>query len=287
MPPDLPMFGRSSRICKRVFSGSTLLTEPNPDEELLALIRLSMVAGVGPRTSRALLTHFESASGVLAASRSALQSVEGVGPKLADKIVKARDEVDAGAELALCRSHDVRVLSGKDPEYPGTLQNIPDPPGLLYIKGRLELRDQLAIAVVGSGHCTTYGVRIAERLAGSLARTGFTVVSGLGGIDAAAHRGVLNAGGRTIAVLANGLASVYPPEHEDLARAVVEAVHCSAKCPCARARSPVFSLAQSHYLWPVARSGGCRGRATERIVIDGQSCDGTEPRGLRGPGTGR
>ena len=204
--------------------GERLLNATNQEDELLALIRLSMVAGVGPRTSRALLTRFESAGRVLAASRTALRGVEGVGPKLADKIAQARDELDADSELALCRSRDVRVISGQNPEYPAALQNIPDPPALLYIKGRLEPRDQLSIAMVGSRHCSPYGARIAERLAGALARTGLTVVSGLArGIDAAAHRGALKAGGRSLAVLANGLASVYPPEHEDLARTVTEA----------------------------------------------------------------
>ena len=116
------------------------------------------------------------------------------------------------------------VIPRDDPEYPPPLENIPDPPGLLYWKGRLEPRDQLAIAIVGSRRCTPYGARIAERLAAGLSRIGFTVVSGLArGIDAAAHRGAIKAGGRSIAVLANGLASVYPPEHEDLARALVEA----------------------------------------------------------------
>jgi DNA processing protein len=200
------------------------LPETNEDDELLALIRLTMVAGVGPLTSRALLAHFQSASGVLAATRAELRDVAGVGPKLADKIARARQELDAEAELALCRRMEVRILPRRDAEYPSSLENIPDPPSLLYIKGRLEPRDQLAIAMVGSRHCTLYGARTAERLAAALARTGFTVVSGLArGIDAAAHRGAIKAGGRSVAVLANGLASVYPPEHEDLARSVVEA----------------------------------------------------------------
>jgi DNA processing protein len=116
------------------------------------------------------------------------------------------------------------VIPRDDAKYPPPLQNIPDPPSLVYWKGRIESRDQLAIAIVGSRRCTPYGARIAERLAAALSRTGFTIVSGLArGIDAAAHRGALKAGGRSIAVLANGLASVYPPEHEDLARTLVEA----------------------------------------------------------------
>jgi len=217
------------------------LPETNEDDDLLALIRLTMVAGVGPLTSRALLAHFGSAVRVLAATRAELRGIAGVGPKLADKIALARQELDAEAELSLCGTAGVRVLPRDDPEYPTSLQNIPDPPALLYIKGRLEPRDQLAIAIVGSRHCTPYGARIAERLAAALARTGFTVVSGLArGIDAAAHRGAVKAGGRTVAVLANGLASVYPPEHEDLARSIVEAGGLLSEMPMRQ--SPLAGL---------------------------------------------
>lgn len=199
------------------------MTEPQPDSDLLDLVRLTMVPGVGPQTTRALLARFGSAGAVLAATVSQLRSVANVGPKLAEKIKSAHEECDAESELALCRRSNVRILPAGDPGYPPPLQNIPDPPSLLYCKGSVEPRDQLAVAIVGSRHCTPYGQRVAERLAGGLARVGLTVVSGLArGIDAAAHRGALKAGGRSIAVLANGLASVYPPEHEDLARALVE-----------------------------------------------------------------
>ena len=200
------------------------MAESDDDQRLLDLIQLAMVPGVGPHTSQALLERFGSAGRVLEASRGQLLGVAGVGPKIAEKISRARQDFDAAAELALCRSMGVSVLSRGDPDYPPPLENIPDPPGLLYVKGAIQPRDQLAIAVVGSRHCTPYGLRIAERLSSALARTGFTVVSGLArGIDAAAHRGAIKAGGRTIGVLANGLASVYPPEHEELARAVAEA----------------------------------------------------------------
>ncbi len=200
------------------------LGETDADQRLIDLLQLAMVPGVGPQIGRALLERFGSAGDVLAATRGQLCGVTGVGAKLAEKIMHARQDFDAAAELALCRRSDVNLIARGEPHYPPPLENIPDPPGLLYVKGAFEPRDQLAIAVVGSRHCTPYGTRTAERLSSALARTGFTVISGLArGIDAAAHRGAIKAGGRTIGVLANGLATVYPPEHEDLARAVIEA----------------------------------------------------------------
>jgi DNA processing protein len=194
------------------------------DDIFRDLVRLTMVAGVGPNTSRALLERFGSATKVLDASVASLKEVPGVGPKLADRIARARRDIDADEELALCRRHDVRLVPLADAAYPPPLKDIHDPPPILYMRGTYEATDQLAIALVGSRRSTPYGVRIAERLAGSLARVGLTVVSGLArGVDAAAHRGALKAGGRTLAVMANGLAHVYPPEHADLARQIGDA----------------------------------------------------------------
>jgi DNA processing protein len=198
-------------------------TAAGPDPGLIDLLRLTMVPGVGPKTCRALLERFHSADRVLAAPESSLRDVPGVGARLAGLISSASREVDAEAELDLCRKLGVRLIGPGSEEYPPPLTDIPDPPSLLYIRGTIEPADQLAIALVGSRRCTPYGMRIAERLASSLARVGLTVVSGLArGIDASAHRGALAAGGRTIAVLANGLAEVYPPEHADLADEVAD-----------------------------------------------------------------
>src|SRR6185295_17043882 len=110
----------------------------------------------------------------------------------------------------------LRVLGR--PEYPVNLATIDDAPHLLFCKGTIDPRDEQCIAIVGSRACTSYGKRLAERIAGDLARAGWTIVSGLArGIDGCAHRGALNAKGRTIAVLAGGLSKIYPPEHADLA----------------------------------------------------------------------
>jgi DNA processing protein len=102
------------------------------------------------------------------------------------------------------------------------LREIYDPPGVLFVRGEIKPNDAVAIGIVGTRHATQYGLRQAERLASGLSRAGLTIVSGLArGIDAAAHRGALNAGGRTLAVLASGVMNIYPPEHDQLATEVV------------------------------------------------------------------
>jgi len=102
------------------------------------------------------------------------------------------------------------------------LREVCDPPGVLFVRGKLLSEDGLAIAIVGTRHPTTYGRQMAERLAGGLARAGLTVISGLArGVDGVAHRSALAAGGRTVAVLGSGVLNVYPPEHAELADEIV------------------------------------------------------------------
>jgi DNA processing protein len=190
-------------------------------DDLVDAVRLALVSGVGPRHRQDLLVRFGSPAAVLAASSAELQSVGGIGPKIAARIAAAREEIDADAELALAAEHNIDVLTETDDAYPRTLRQIHDPPGVLFRRGTFAPQDELAIAIVGTRHATRYGLAQAERLAAGLARVGFTIVSGLArGIDAAAHRGALEAGGRTIAVLGSGLLNIYPPEHKSLARDV-------------------------------------------------------------------
>ncbi|MGH7173784.1 MAG: DNA-processing protein DprA, partial [Gemmataceae bacterium] len=125
------------------------------------------------------------------------------------------------AEMERMEQHGVRLISWGSPEYPPALATIDDPPYLLYLRGSVTAADNKAVALVGSRHGTDYGRRVAVKLATGLARAGVSVVSGLArGIDGAAHRAALEAGGRTLAVLAGGLSRIYPPEHADLAREV-------------------------------------------------------------------
>jgi DNA processing protein len=218
------------------------MAETGYSSELVDNVRLSLVSGVGPLLRRALLEQFATAGSVLAASYEELQRVDGIGPKTAARIVAAKDEVDAEAELRIAAEHGVDVLTEADLEYPRPLRQIHDPPGVLFRRGNALPQDELAVAIVGTRHATRYGVAQAERLAGSLARTGFTVVSGLArGIDAAAHRGALAAGGRSIAVLGNGVLVNYPPEHRELQNEVAaNGFVLSELPPCMKPLSGTF-----------------------------------------------
>lgn len=194
------------------------MVEARQSDELVHSVRLALVSGVGPRHRRHLLARFGSPAAVVAASVDELQQVSGIGPKIAARLAAASEELNAEAELALAAEHGIDVLIEADDSYPRLLHELPDPPGVLFRRGTASPEDGLAIAIVGTRHATRYGLAQAERLARGLVTTGFTVVSGLArGIDAAAHRGALAAGGRTIGVLASGLLNIYPPEHQELA----------------------------------------------------------------------
>jgi len=186
-----------------------------------------------------LLEHFGSAEQVLQATREELQVVPGLGPKLVAAVLAARQSSAAAQELVRCRQLQLHLLRCRAPGYPPWLCEIPDPPAILYCKGDFAARDHLAIAIVGSRRCSLYGQQQAEKFAGALARAGVTIVSGLArGIDAAAHRGALEAGGRTIGVLATGLAEIYPPEHEDLAREIANSGAIISEAPLGQAAVP-------------------------------------------------
>jgi DNA processing protein len=188
------------------------------------LLALHLVPGIGPRLTAALLDRFGSAGAVLAATSAQLGEVPHVGSRLAGLIRQAMTGAEVEAELACMSKHGVQLRALGSTDYPANLATIADPPHLLYVRGTLEPRDTNAVAIVGARQCTSYGRRLAERLGADLGRAGWTVISGLArGIDGCAHRGALQAGGRTLAVLAGGLSSIYPPEHKELAEQVAAA----------------------------------------------------------------
>ena len=198
------------------------MTSDAYDPETLAALQINLTPGLGPVLQTRLLNRFGSAAAVFNASGSELLSISGISAKLSAALTAGRHCESAIEELDKAQQHGISVVTRNSQDYPRSLVEICDPPPILYIKKELEPTDTMAVAIVGSRHCTHYGRTQAERLAAGLARAGVTVVSGLArGIDAAAHRGALDAGGRTIAVCAPGLLTIYPPEHDKLADEIV------------------------------------------------------------------
>lgn len=202
------------------------------DSELVTAIRLNLVPGIGPRHQRSLLDYFGDPESIFAASLTELECVSGVGPKLARLIHAAKATDHAETEVRTCQQNNYRLLRMGTDEYPENLTEVYDAPLILYCRGEMKAHDNLAVGIVGSRRCTLYGTQQAEKFGRALAIAGITVVSGLArGIDAAAHRGALAGGGRTIAVSATGLNHVYPPEHVELAEQVSQngAVVCESR----------------------------------------------------------
>ena len=204
--------------------------EPLNDEQRSDWLALALVSGLGPELLRRLLAAVGDARAVLECPPRQLQAVPGIGYKLAEAIAAARDQDVFRREWQVCREQGLAVMAL--PELPPLLREIPDPPTVLFCRGQLLAADELAVAIVGARHATTYGRRQAERLGRGLAAAGLTVVSGLArGIDAAAHRAALAAGGRTVAVMANGVTDIYPPEHLELAREIADQGAVVSECP--------------------------------------------------------
>jgi len=185
-------------------------------------VRLHLAQGVGSVIYARLIEHFGDVAAVFDAGVRGVCAVEGVGRRTAEAIFTVDDDA-ACAEIAAAEAAGARIIPFGDEAYPVALANIPDPPAVLYVRGGLEAADAVALAVVGSRRCTYYGAEQAERFGGLLGRAGVTVVSGgARGIDTAAHRGALAAGGRTIIVAGCGLDHVYPQENRSLFDRIVE-----------------------------------------------------------------
>jgi DNA processing protein len=186
-------------------------------------VAFSQVPGIGAVRYRALLGRFGSLEAAWNAGRRELQDA-GLDSRAVRQIADERPRIDPDSEIERLDQLNIQAITWDDPAYPAALKAIDDSPPVLYVRGELTVPDALAIAVVGTRRPTPYGRQVAEEFSHQLASNHITVVSGLArGIDAVAHRAALQAGGRTIAVMACGLDIVYPPEHAKLAREVCDA----------------------------------------------------------------
>jgi DNA processing protein len=201
--------------------GSSLIAPMH--DECAPWLALGRVKGLGCVGFKKLAAHFADPTKIFSASSAELAQVEGLHRDVIDGLLNFSDWVEIDNEVRRAREAGIDLVPFTHPSYPARLRMIADPPPFLYVKGVIRVEDDKAVAIVGSRSASDYGRRVARDLARGLANLGFTVVSGMArGIDGTAHQTVLQAGGRTIAVLGSGVERAYPPEHDNLYRHISE-----------------------------------------------------------------
>ena len=199
-----------------------MATASSSQQTQLYWLALHLIPGLGARNALKLVRSFGNPQAVFHASLTELKAC-GLRVAVAEAIHSGITFEDAGAELEKACQAGIEIVSYQDPRYPRPLKEIFDPPILLYARGRVELLSGHNLAVVGSRRPSPYGMSVAQKLGRELVQTGLGVVSGMArGVDSLAHRGALDAGGNTIAVLGCGVDVVYPRENEKLAQRIVE-----------------------------------------------------------------
>lgn len=200
-------------------------TAPGGDgdaRDLAPWLGFQRVPGIGPARLARLVELFGSVAAAWSASVADLRRA-GVSADMAAAIDHVRSTLDISTEIARMRQAGVRAIPLDDSEYPRLLSHAASAPPLLYARGAITAEDEVAVAIVGTRRATPYGIDMATRLAHDLAAAGVTIVSGLAyGIDTAAHRAALKAGGRTIAVLGSGPDVIYPAQNRSLASRIIE-----------------------------------------------------------------
>ena len=193
------------------------------DEELLYRIALTQMDQIGYKYGRRLLQTFGSAKEIFNAPMKKLVSISGMGEKKAAAFSMPLDSKTLNAEIDFIRKHNIQPLSILDDAYPQKLKECDDAPVMLYYKGSESLKHKKMVAIVGSRDNTDYGARVTEELIEGLKGEDIIIVSGLAlGIDGIAHRKALQVGLPTIAVVAHGLDTIYPPQHKHIAREMVK-----------------------------------------------------------------
>lgn len=188
------------------------------------LIHLNLIQGIGQKTILFLMDKFGSAEKILNATSQELEDIGELSPNARNSLTQKNLGCPLEHELALINEFGCYVITYYDDDYPLLLKQIDTPPLLLYVRGELKPEDAVSIALVGSRQAKDYGRRVSYQLSYQLAKRGLTITSGLAkGIDTCAHRGALDANGRTIAVMGNGLSIVYPAANSKLVERIIEA----------------------------------------------------------------
>lgn len=197
-------------------------TGRTPDD-LAYWVALNAVRGISSGAVWALRRAFDSMARAWGASATELRRA-GLEAKVVEQLLDARRDIEPEAAMAALEEADGRAIAWDDPAYPERLREIADPPALLHVRGDIDaLSQDRAVAIVGTRRMSTYARLVTERLAGDLAGSGITIVSGMAsGVDSVAHRAALEAGGPTVAVWGTGLGTVYPVANRKLARQIAD-----------------------------------------------------------------
>jgi DNA processing protein len=190
--------------------------------ELLYRISLTKVPQIGVVHAKLLIHHFGNATDVFKAKKSLLSRIEGIGTVRAQAIKDFDDFATAEAEIAFMEKEAVKPLFITDDAYPQRLLHCYDSPTLLYYKGNADLNADKIVAIVGTRLCSDYGRQATEQLVAGLKAQDVLVLSGLAyGIDAVAHKAALKNDMSTVGVLAHGLDTMYPAQHKNMAKEMV------------------------------------------------------------------
>ena len=183
---------------------------------------LSRIEGLGCKRIISLLEKYKNPENIWKLKREELQAINGIGKQLAEKILDEKYKTGLDTYMKYIEKNNIDIITILDKDYPDKLKNIYDPPAYIYVKGNKDILNKFGIAIVGCRLSSTYGEKMAKSFAYNLAKYNINIISGLArGIDTCAHIGALQANGNTIAVLGNGLDSVYPAENKGVFEKIV------------------------------------------------------------------
>lgn len=193
--------------------------------EQVYIIGLSMIPGIGSITARKLINSVGSAEAVFLEKKSAIRKIPGIGEFVAARITENRLLNNAEEEIRFIEKNNIKAVCFRDREYPDKLNQCPDGPVIIYVKGNVDFNTGKFISIVGTRTPTSYGINITKKLVGDFAQRNHkpVIVSGLAyGIDICAHKAALNNNFQTVAVLGHGMKYIYPVVHSSFSQKITE-----------------------------------------------------------------
>ncbi|MBX2945556.1 MAG: DNA-processing protein DprA [Cyclobacteriaceae bacterium] len=193
------------------------------DQNRVALVALHFISGIGDYTIRQLISYCGSAEKVFKTPKGKLLKIPGIGPVIAETIIKGSPFEKAEKEIRRAEKESVEIIFYIDKKYPLRLKHIPDAPSMLYVKGNIDFENAKTVGIVGTRQATAYGKEQVEKLVAGLVPHGVLIVSGLAyGIDIQAHKQALKNNLPTVGVMGSGIDIIYPAAHKETAQRMLE-----------------------------------------------------------------